>query len=78
MFPAYAGVILRLIVAHNQSISVPRVCGGDPLAAGTASDLTMVFPAYAGVILQEAINKALADSVPRVCGGDPDIVKFLF
>ena len=30
MFPAYAGVILKLAKLTLFPISVPRVCGGDP------------------------------------------------
>ena len=51
MFPAYAGVIPKVIEVPREYGSVPRASGGDP---GTWGELWVddeVFPAQAGVIL---------------------------
>ncbi|GAJ26888.1 hypothetical protein JCM15457_1840 [Liquorilactobacillus sucicola DSM 21376 = JCM 15457] len=50
VFPAYAGVILKLADYFKVSIGIPRVCGGDPYEDMVYPAEEIVFPAYAGVI----------------------------
>ena len=40
VFPVYAGVILASHADDANSLSVPRVCGGDPGSAHAAADGT--------------------------------------
>ena len=71
MFPVYAGVILDVSGILRISLSVPRVCGGDPKSVNVMFDLNLVFPVYAGVILDKGEECFKSYCVPRVCGGDP-------
>ena len=71
VFPVYAGVIPRSAICVIVSVSVPRVCGGDPLLKQLCSLRFAVFPVYAGVILSATSFSIPLKRVPRVCGGDP-------
>ena len=73
VFPAYAGVILRIADEEIKKVCVPRVCGGDPPNEKVILCGWLVFPAYAGVILHKVNSRMAIKSVPRVCGGDPTL-----
>ena len=72
VFPVYAGVILYNAYTVVTFLSVPRVCGGDPINFSNSCYRLSVFPVYAGVILRFSDFDKTIMRVPRVCGGDPN------
>ena len=71
MLPAYAGMIRRAKLGSSSATSAPRVCGDDPMIAGTKREQEMVLPAYAGMIPRRMDHLLLERGAPRVCGDDP-------
>ena len=52
VFPMYVGVIHSPFGVIFPEVSIPHVCGGDPVLGQAVSFNTLVFPMYVGVILQ--------------------------
>ena len=73
VFPAHAGVILKLLSSKLTLNSISRTCGGDPILTSDENSVIIVFPAHAGVIPRKETTVITLACISRTCGGDPEL-----
>ena len=71
VFPAYAGMFLKLTFLKWIHSSFPRIRGDVPLYSASGKSSGAVFPAYAGMFLRLPLPQLLADGFPRIRGDVP-------